>query len=344
MKIIIDTIDFSDYMNNGSLKIRYYGSYKSDCSLILEFRGKIPFPLKAGTEIKIYGEGSILIWGGVVRNLICKYRSSDFVSVSVSGQGYESVFSHRAVYGVTSSFGNVMNAMHDVYTRVLSDEGISFASATPSIARTMTPNILGAVSASEYIDYISNYYGVVWRIDKNKIFSYSEGYPVKRTSFSLDLNGAFADGVYEAAVSESIEDYRNTQYISIKDGYSKKSDTNGILAMKKLFGSGLYEKVTKNFNVTDTAHGGELAQKILNNFSEIPKFIKFIIRDKEFSLFDGIKVKGGVTGDVYSDYVVVSVDVSYAYGTVVSSVICRCFSGNNYIPLANQTGKLSFNI
>lgn len=346
MVILINFANRTPQVNRDSVNIRYYGPMRSDCSFVLEFNKQNPYALNAGMEVRILNDDDTLLWCGIAERITYKYRSGNFISVLVFCRGYEAVVSHKVITSYSGTYRNAKAALQYIYSAVLQPEGIiSGNDSFPSIDLPVTVDYPGAVSAEEALDFISNYYGVVWWIDKDKVFRCCEGFKVKTTPFSVNLGGTFDWGISEISVAESVENYRNVQYIALKDNqYSVATDTEGMSAMRNFFGTGDYSRITKNSRVEDLNYGNGLAKKILNNYGGVPKYIRFVSENGDFSLFDRISVYGGFVGESSENYVLTSVNVSFKYGKKISAVIGMYFNGNNYIPLINQMKNISFNI
>ena len=346
MIFMINAVNCTARVNGDSLRIRYYGAMRSDCSFLLEFPNISVYDVRAGMELRIHNDDGTVLWGGIIERVVYKYRASDFISLSVFARGYEIVVSRKILTSFNSSFQNLSAALQFVFDSALFSEGFTFDSdGVPSIAEIMTGQSDGVITAEEALDLISNFYGVCWWIDKNKVFKCCESFTVAQKNFNIAVGNVFHAGLSDFAFAESIEDYRNKQYISVgDDAYSLAMNSEEILEMSEYFGTGEYCKIMKRSGVTDSEYGNGLAQKILNNYPGVPGYIRFTVEDFSPELFDQISVYGGIFGNSIQPFAVISVENRYRYGKVFSTVTGRLISGTTYTPMFNQINNISFNI
>lgn len=350
MDIKINGVSFTSKVNRDSLRIREYGAYRSDVSFAVEFSGTFSGGIRAGMEVKITepsGTSERIVWGGVIEKVTTKIVDSDFFTVGVFAKGYETLISRRVESAIDTTFSGAAAAFRYVYLNHLKAEGISLDSLIKDKAYPLEINIGGAISLTELLDIICSYYGYVWWVDSMKCFHAAETIPVTESVFGVNLNAENNIGFIEAAFVESLDEYRNVQYISLNANtqFAFVENTQAIAAMKPYIGSGEFAKVGRKTRVIDRDHGKGLATKLLANFNEPPVFIRFTddFSDGSFTLFSKMSVTSAVIGGT-KPFVVTGVVRNYRYGKVFTTVTGYAFSGTAYMPIINTLKTVSFTI
>lgn len=346
MIVMVDYYNKSANVNRDSIRIRYYGAMRSDCSFLMEFDREVPERIKAGSEVMLFNEDGTMVWGGIAEQAVYKYRAKDFVSVQVFARGYESLVFRKVLPSFSSTFATSAEAVQNIFSSVLSAEGLTLDSdSLPVISDSITCPYATAVSAVEALDFIMNYYGLCWWVDKNKVFKCCESFDIGTSSLTIALGGTSGFTVSEISLAESLEDYRNKQYVTMdNNGYALATDTSGIYTMSFLSGSGEFGNVRKNPGMKLSAYGSKIAGKLLENYPFAPFYVRFVAEDREFSLFDKIQICDGCIGNPAWIFAVTSVDRRIKGGKTVSTVIAKRVKGTTYTPVFNRVKNISFNI
>lgn len=350
MDIKINGVSFTSKVNRDSLKIREYGAYRSDVSFIVEFDGVFSGGIKAGMEVKITetsGSSETLIWGGVIEKVTANIVSSDFYTVGVFAKGYETLVSRRVEVAIDTTFSGAAAAFRYVHANHLRYEGITLDSTIKDKVYPLELNIGGAISLTELLDIICSYYGYVWWIDKNKRFHAAETIAVTESDIQINLNMTNSLGIIDATFAESLEEYRNVQYISLNANtqYAFVENEDAIEAMKAYIGSGEFSKVGRKSRIIDHDHGKGLAAKMLANFNEPPMFIRFTedFSGGYISLFSRVTVSSTFLNGT-KPFVVTGIVRNYRYGKIFTTVTGYAFSGTAYMPIINTLKTVSFTI
>lgn len=346
MDIKINGTSFTDKVNRDSLRIRRYGSHRSDASFIVEFYGAYPEGIRAGMEVSVT-DGSEKVWGGIVEKTVCKVIDGDFYSVGVFARGYESLVSRCVATAVSRTFTGAKNAYNYVYLHYLRAEGIKLSTSITDRSSSLAVDIGGAVSLTELLDIIGNYYGYVWWVDETKTFHAAESFPVTDSEYSIDFDNLGVDGLIEASLAESTEEYRNVQYISLNSNtqFAFVENSDAVTEMKNYSGSGEFGKVSRKSRVSDNDYGKGLAEKMLANFDAPPLCIRFTADDADgrLPLFSKIKVNFSALGGT-KDFVVTSTDTRYRYGKRFVTATGYAFSGSSYMPIINTMKSITFTV
>ena len=202
-------------------------------------------------------------------------------------------------------------------------------------------------SLTELLDIICSYYGYVWWIDKNKRFHAAETIAVTESDIQINLNMTNSLGIIDATFAESLEEYRNVQYISLNANtqYAFVENEDAIEAMKAYIGSGEFSKVGRKSRIIDHDHGKGLAAKMLANFNEPPMFIRFTedFSEGDISLFSRVTVSSTFLNGT-KPFVVTGIVRNYRYGKIFTTVTGYAFSGTAYMPIINTLKTVSFTI
>ena len=102
MKLTIGDVDHTKALQEGTLVLRQYGTLRSNVRATLNFQ-EIPanFP-KAGQEIILWEDESI-VWGGIVVETEEVCHSTQSFTITLRGQGYEQILQRYELPGMKLS-------------------------------------------------------------------------------------------------------------------------------------------------------------------------------------------------------------------------------------------------
>jgi hypothetical protein len=262
-------IDRSDLLKSRTLRINRMANRMNSASFtlrvddtVLAGDGVNEFIPRTGLNVLIY-DGATLVFGGTlkvveIRRLgggSCNTYIADCVS-----EGYNHIPARRTVAdyfddittpGLTA--GDIVEFMCDNY---LIEEGITQGTIDNGVEIYEYPQEEVGYSVKQALDDMAEASGFVWFIDDDRELHFIATEAVGAAANTLEDGGAFTD-YWDVEVTETLEDYRNKQFIL--GGIDDDGDT--VLVGSTDFaevknrqdregGSGVYGNVFENPNIT----------------------------------------------------------------------------------------------
>lgn len=299
MKLTVRNLDCTDYLLEGTLTIRHYGTLRSSFSATLQISKRKAAP-KVGEEILVKDSGGTLIWGGILVEVTVECHHYESITVHLRGQGYEHLLQRYCLPRIELTALKPSQAALVVFANYIPDEdGLTLGEFDTEESESRQYSFYPE-KASSVLDYLTRECGAFWWIDKWKQFHVGRTLPLNGKEISIDLTeqeeGRLTD-LQTMIFRSSTAGYRNVQYVfnRSKGVCSRAINGDETAIMRDRYGAGQYGAALSNSSVLTDGMAQQIASGILSSASGADE-IEITTDAEEFSLGQAVPVTAPVCG------------------------------------------------
>ncbi|HCS73352.1 MAG TPA: hypothetical protein DIW17_05700 [Clostridiales bacterium] len=309
--LVIAGLNKTNILKTGSLRIKRAAEGRNECgfTLVTPF---ISYSPAIGAEVVASLDGKV-VFGGVIKERKIQRLNRNgtiYSSVTVTCQGYNHIPKRRTIQYQPDSV-SAGNAVKYMLENVLSSEGITEGLIEDGIMLYGYDADLKSVR--EVLDDLAGSCGYKWYIDDEKQLFFLKNDTVPEAPFELlEQGGSFTD-YKDVEVTDSLEGYRNKQFVRAGDRIVTLQNDTEIAARAAVEGgTGVYGEVEENSNVQERNDALALAEELLARYGEhIPATISFTTNTAGFDAGQRLHVSLPSLG-ASGNYLIEQVDISEA--------------------------------
>ena len=294
-----------------SLRIKRAAEGRNECSftLIVPYASYNP---AIGAEV-IAKLDDTSVFGGVIKERRIQRLNKNGViysSVQVTCQGYNHIPKRRTVQYRPDNV-SAGHAVRYMLENVLSDEGITEGIIEDGIALFGYDAELKSVR--DILDDLAESCGFKWFIDDEKKLFFLKSDTVEDAPYQIVESGAAFTDFLEVEVTDTLEGYRNKQFVRAGDRVIVRQNDAEISARAAVEGgTGVYGEVEENSNVQERSDAESLAEELLFRYgSHVPATLSFKTNTPGFDAGQRLYADLPSYGAIGS-YLVEQVDISDA--------------------------------
>ncbi|MEN8493482.1 hypothetical protein ABFB50_00650 [Dehalococcoides sp. THU3] len=268
-------VDKTGLIKAHSLRIKREAEGRNECgfTLIAPYSNYNP---AIGAEV-IARLDDYVVFGGVIKERRIQRLNKNGViysSVQVTGQGYNHIPKRRTVQYRPDNV-SAGHAVRYMLENVLTDEGITEGIIEDGIALFGYDAELKSVR--DILDDLAQSCSFKWYIDDEKKLFFLKSDTVDDAPFQIIESSAEFTDFSEVEVTDTLEGYRNKQFVRAGDRIIVKQNDSEILARAAVEGgTGVYGEVEENTNVQERTDAENLAEELLFRYgSHVPATLRF---------------------------------------------------------------------
>ncbi len=207
VQIIIDNIDCTGYLVDGTLAIEDAIGERSTCSFnLIDKAGDLLAILKAGETVEVCADG-VKVYGGSIDKPKSKRTPAGTLAWTIDCVDWHQIADRRIV-AETYENQTADVIVRDIIDKYLAVEGITYTMESVQVGPLVVECVFNYATATSCLDTLSERAGYSWWIDAHKVLNfvaratYLAPWPLDGEAKISDLN-----------VEDSRQGYRNRQYV-----------------------------------------------------------------------------------------------------------------------------------
>lgn len=268
-------VDKTGIIKANSLRIKRAAEGRNECgfTLIAPYSNYNP---AIGAEVIAKLDGYIVFGGVIKERRIQRLNKNGIIysSVQVACQGYNHIPRRRTVQYRPDNV-SAGHAVRYMLENVLSDEGITEGIIEDGIALFGYDAELKSVR--DILDDLAQSCSFKWYIDDEKKLFFLKSDTVDDAPYQIIESGTEFTDFSEVEVTDTLEGYRNKQFVRAGDRIIVKQNDSEISARAAVEGgTGVYGEVEENTNVQERTDAENLAEELLFRYgSHVPATLRF---------------------------------------------------------------------
>lgn len=299
MTLTVGELNYTEFLQEGTLAIRRYGTLRSSFSATLQISNRRIAP-RVGEEILVKDGNRGLIWGGILVEVTVECHHYESITVRLRGQGYEHLLQRFCLPRIELPALTPSQAVLTVFANYIpEEEGLSLGEFDTEASESRQYSLFPE-KASSVLDFLTRECGAFWWIDGQKRFHVGRTLPESENEISIDLTeqdaGRLTD-LQTLTFRSSTAGYRNVQYVFNRSEGICARDINAeeTAIMRARYGSGQYGAALSNSSVLTEGSARQIASGILNSASGTDE-IEITTDAEDFSLGQAVPVTAPVCG------------------------------------------------
>ena len=281
--IKINSVDKTDLVRKGTIKINKGADNRNDCSMdLLTTADYVDF---AGLDLKVY-DGTTLVFGGIIKTgNRQRYEpgigTDIMLLVPITSNGYGDIPSRRTTSSTyTAQYAGAI--VTDIINNVINLTGYDDEITAGTIANGAYLETYSAIckSCKDVFDELADASGFKWYINDQKELNFVSEDAVLDAAHDIAEGEAFTD-YRDVEVEECLADYCNKVFVrgATVDGtpiqviVSDEDEINTRVAAEG--GSGVYGKVIEDPNIQSEAYATVVGNNALKKYGAIPITVSF---------------------------------------------------------------------
>lgn len=206
VQIVIDNIDCTGYLVDGTLTIEDAIGERSTCSFsLLDKTADLLAILKAGETVEIWADG-VKVYGGSIDKPKSRRTPAGTLTWTIDCVDWHQICDRRII---AETYENTLAGaiVRDLVNKYLAAEGITAAESIQD-GPLVVECVFNYVSATTCLDTLAERAGFSWWVDPNKVLHFVER-ATYMAPWALDEEAKISD----LNVEDSRQGYRNRQYV-----------------------------------------------------------------------------------------------------------------------------------